>query len=94
MEEDNSLEFDMFENVRHNLTKVLVREGRELLEAERIALYVVQGMREVPRLINALAKGTRPDAEVLAVLLSVLNNAAALDKAKHVMLGIDDKIVH
>ncbi len=94
MDEDNSLEFDIFENVRHNLTGVLVREGRELIEAERIALYVVQGIRDVPKLVNALTRGNKPDSQVLLALLSVLDNAQALDRAKTILLGLEDKNMH
>ncbi|HVF49266.1 MAG TPA: hypothetical protein VNA19_04225 [Pyrinomonadaceae bacterium] len=94
MEEDNSLEFDMFEEVRRNLTQVLVREGRELIDAERIALYVVQGVREVPKFLTALVRSNKPDKEILVALLTVLNNAATLDKARNILLNLDDKIVH
>ena len=94
MDTDNSLEFDMFENVRHNLTQVLVRAGRDQIEAERIALYLVQGVRDVPRLISALARGNKADAEVLHTLLSVLDNAGALYKARDVMLGVHSDAAH
>ena len=43
MMEDSSLEFDMFEDMRRRLVEVLVSEGCERLDAEKIALYVVQG---------------------------------------------------
>ncbi|HYO63949.1 MAG TPA: hypothetical protein VER08_09990 [Pyrinomonadaceae bacterium] len=95
MEEDNSLEFDLYENVRQNLTQVLVRSGRELIEAERIALYVVQGIRDVPKLISLLARGNRPDAEVLLALMNLLEDASALNKAKELVLGLgDQKTLH
>ncbi len=41
MIEDTSSEFDMFEDVRRKLTELLLRAGREVREAERIALYIV-----------------------------------------------------
>jgi len=91
MEEDNSLEFDLYENLRQNLTQVLVRSGRELIEAERIALYVVQGIRDVPKLIASLSRGNRPDAEVLLALMNLLEDASALHKAKDLVLGLDEK---
>lgn len=96
MMEDTSMEFDMFEDVRRNLTEVLMREGRELIEAERIALYVVQGVREVPKFLTSLSRGIKPEAhrEIFEALQVVLDNAAALIKAKNVLLGIDDKIIH
>ena len=46
MIEDTSSEFDMFEDVRRKLTEIFLRGGRELIEAERIALYIVQGVRD------------------------------------------------
>ena len=88
MEHDNSLEFDMFESVRHNLTEVLMRAGHDEIEAERAALYLVQGVRDVPRLITALARGNRPDAEVLRALRGVLESAGSLEKARDVLLGL------
>ncbi|HYP53467.1 MAG TPA: hypothetical protein VEQ42_07995 [Pyrinomonadaceae bacterium] len=91
MEEDNSLEFDLYENVRQNLTQVLVRSGRELIVAERIALYVVQGVRDVPKLISSLSRGNRPDAEVLLALMNLLEDASALNKAKELVLGLDNQ---
>jgi hypothetical protein len=94
MHEDNSLEFDMFEEVRQRLTEMLVREGRELIEAERIALYVVQGVREVPKMLTMIVKSNQSDVQVRAALLSMLNNASALDKAKNLILGLDEKIIH
>lgn len=96
MIEDNSLEFDMFEDVRVNLTGVLTRNGHERIEAERIALYVVQGVREVPKLLSALAHGddAEADAQVVEVLQGVLDNASSLVKAKNLMLGIDDPPMH
>ncbi|HEX8476543.1 MAG TPA: hypothetical protein VF666_21275 [Pyrinomonadaceae bacterium] len=96
MIEDNSLEFDMFEDVRLNLTGVLMRSGRERIEAERIALYIVQGVREVPKLLSALAYGddTGADAQVLEMLHGLLDNAPALLKARDIMLGLDDQPLH
>lgn len=96
MIEDNSLEFDMFEDVRVNLTGVLIRQGHERIEAERIALYVVQGVREVPRLLAALAHGDNAEADTQAVevLRGVLDSAPSLFKARNLMLGISDPPMH
>lgn len=96
MIEDNSLEFDMFEDVRLNLTGMLIRNGHERIEAERIALYIVQGIRDVPKLLSALSHGddAEADAQVVEVLHGVLDNATALVKAKSIMLGLDDPPVH
>ena len=90
MVEDNSLEFDMFEDMRRRLVEVLVSEGRERLDAEKIALYVVQGLREMPRLLKLLSESrSHPRAEILATLGLVLENAGALDKAREMLLGPD-----
>ena len=87
MTEDNSLEFDMFEDVRRRLVEVMVTEGRERLDAEKIALYVIQGLREMPRLVKMLSESrSHPRAEILASLDLVLENATALGKAREMLL--------
>ena len=92
MIDDNSLEFDMFEDARRRLVKVLVSEGRERLDAEKIALYVVQGMREMPKLVKMLSEArSHPRAEILSTLVLVLENAAALEKARILLLNLEDK---
>ena len=88
MVEDNSLEFDMFEDMRRRLVEVLVSEGRERLEAEKIALYVVQGMREMPKLVKILSESrSHPRAQILSTLKLVLENASALEKARELLFG-------
>jgi hypothetical protein len=90
MIEDTSSEFDMFEDVRRKLIEIFLREGRELIEAQRIALYIVQGMRDVPKFLTALAETSADErARVLPLLYLVLDNAAALEKARRLLLGID-----
>jgi hypothetical protein len=90
MIEDNSLEFDMFEDMRRRLVEVLVSEGRERLDAEKIALYVVQGLREMPRLVKMLSESrSHSRAEILATLMLVLENASALDKAREMLLELE-----
>ena len=94
MTEDNSLEFDMFEDMRRRLVEVLVSEGRERLDAEKIALYVIQGLREMPKLLKMLSESrSHSRVEILAALGLVLDNAGALEKAKELLLypGDDDK---
>ena len=91
MEEDNSLEFDMLEDARRRLMETLMRAGRERLEAERIAFYVMQGIREAPKLLQALSQiRPRTDEEILATLDALLDNASSLDKARSLLLGLDD----
>jgi len=81
----------MFEDMRRRLVEVLVSEGRERLDAEKIALYVVQGMREMPRLLKMLSESrSHPRAEILATLKLVLENASALEKAREMLLGLDE----
>lgn len=90
MIEDNSLEFDMFEDVRRRLVEVLVSEGRERLDAEKIALYVVQGTREMPKILKMLSESrSHPRAEILAALKLALENASALEKARELLIVPD-----
>jgi hypothetical protein len=90
MIEDTSLEFDMFEDIRRKLVEVFVREGRTRLEAEKIALYIVQGMRDVPKLLTILTEEEK-DADILRALHSFLEDATALDRAREILLGLDPK---
>lgn len=89
MAEDNSLEFDMFEDMRRRIVEVLVSEGRERLDAEKIALYVVQGMREMPKLVKILSESrSHPRTEIMATLKLALENASALEKARELLLEL------
>lgn len=91
MIDDNSLEFDMFEDMRRRLVEVLVSEGHERLDAEKIALYVVQGTREMPKLVKMLSESrSHPRAQLLSTLRLVLENASALEKARIMLLGLDE----
>ena len=92
--DESSLEFDMFEEMRRKLTQLLSKEGRDPVEAERIAFYVVQGVREVPRLMTALSRRSSTDSEVRALLNDVLNNIPSLERARAMLLGPDDKVLH
>ena len=88
--EDNSLEFDMFEDARRRLVEVLVSEGRERLDAEKMALYVVQGLREMPKFIKMVSESrTHSRVDILSSLKLVLENASALEKAREMLLNID-----
>ena len=90
---ESSLEFDLFEDMRRKLTRALVGGGRDEIEAERIALYVMQGVREVPKLLNALAGGNATDHEIRPLLDLVLDNADSLDKARALLQG-DEQQLH
>lgn len=92
MIDDNSLEFDMFEDARRRLVELLVSEGRERLDAEKVALYVVQGTREMPKLLKLLSESRlHARAEIIAVLKLVLENAGALEKARLLLLEVDEE---
>ena len=86
---ESSLEFDLFESMRLKLARVLAVGGRGEIEAERIALYVMQGVREVPRLLNALASSNTPDGETSNILNIVLDNADSLERARALLAGQD-----
>lgn len=87
---DPSLEFDIFEMARQRLVEVFIAGGHELIEAEKIALYVVAGLRPVPRLLQVLTRIKTPTrAEILEALGPVLDEAIALDKAKRILLHMD-----
>ena len=86
---DPSIEFDVFEAVRLRLVEVLTREGYELIEAERVALYVVGCARPISRLLKAVTGGgTASQQEVLEALSQVLDEAPALEKARHIRLRL------
>lgn len=90
--EDNSMEFDMYEDARRHLTEFLVSEGKNDLEAERIALYMVQGLRGVPKFLSMLKQSQQPPSEqVRAAFYAVLDNAASLEKARSLLLKSSDE---
>jgi hypothetical protein len=91
MIDDTSLEFDMFEDARQRLVAVLIIEGRDRLEAEKIALYVIQGLRDMPKLITMLSEArTHSPTKIIQALNIVLDNASALEKARALLLGIEE----
>ena len=89
---DPSLEFDTFEYMRSKLTEALVEGGRAPLEAAKIALYVVQGVRHVPKLLRVFTveKPPTPD-EISDALGPVLDEATALEKARRLLLHLDEE---
>jgi hypothetical protein len=84
---DPSIEFDFFEVVRVRLVEALTAGGHELIEAERVALYVVEGARPVSKLLK-VTTGSQPAAheEVREVLERLLDEVPALEKARRIML--------
>ena len=88
---DPSLEFDVFELARQRLVEVFISGGHERLEAEKIALYVIEGLCHVPKLLNMLTRIKAPARdEILEALGPVLDDAVALDKAKLMLLHRDE----
>lgn len=86
-----SLEFDRFEDIRRVLADVLVAEGHELLEAEKIALYVMEGLRDSSKLMTLLADAnTHSHEEILRTLHSLLKHSQAFDKALALFLQSDE----
>lgn len=86
MIEDNSMEFDMFEDVRRRLVTIFERDGNERLVAEKLALYLVQGMRDVPKLITMLVEdGTHTQEQLTKSIRDVLDNALAFEKARNLL---------
>ncbi len=87
---DSSIEFDVFEVVRLKLVEVLIREGYGLIEAERIALYVVGCARPISKLLKAVTGGGPASQQnVLEALSQVLNEAPALEKARRIKLRLE-----
>jgi hypothetical protein len=89
---DPSIEFDLLEVVRLRLVESLTGSGGYgLLEAERIALYVIGCARPVSKLLK-VATGAPPPShgDVLEALARVLNEAQALEKARRLMLRADE----
>jgi hypothetical protein len=91
---ESSLEFDLFEEMRRKLTRVLTTEVRDAVEAQRIAFYVMQGVREVPRLLNALASRNATEEEIRVLLDLVLDNAASFDRARTLLAGEGEQPIH
>lgn len=88
---DPSIEFDVFEAVRVRLVEALTAGGYELIEAERVALYVVEGARPVSKLLK-VTTGSRPAAheEVREALARLLDETPALEKARRIMLRLEE----
>lgn len=88
---DPSIEFDVFEMVRGRLVEALTAGGRDLIEAERVALYIVEGARPVSKLLK-VTTGSQPAAheEVREALARLLDEAPALEKARRIMLRMEE----
>ncbi len=94
MLDDSSMEFDMFEEMRRKLAEAFMREGHAPLRAEKIALYIVQGTREMPKLLMAVSAEEPSDQnsqQILKAVRAILDNAHALNRAKDMLLGLDEQ---
>ena len=91
---DPSMEFDLFEVVRLRLAEALTRRDYDPLEAERIALYVVQGVRPVSQFLKVLTREEAPgDDEIIDALTRTLDEAPTFVRATRLLLraGEDDR---
>jgi hypothetical protein len=88
---DPSIEFDLFEMVRVRLVEALTAGGHELIEAERVALYIVEGARPVSKFLKVAAT-SQPAAheEVREALARLLDEVPALEKARRIMLQVEE----
>jgi hypothetical protein len=88
---DPSIEFDVFEMVRVRLVEALTAGGHELIEAERVALYVVEGARPVSKFLNvATGSQSASHEEVREALERLLDEVPALEKARRIMLQVEE----
>lgn len=84
---DPSIEFDVFEGIRRRLEEAFSASGYDNYEAARIALYVVQGVRHVPRLLKLLdGSEAANNSEIFEALGPVLDEAMILEKARRLLL--------
>ena len=78
--------------MRGKLTDAFVEGGHAPLEAAKIALYVVLGVRHVPKLLRVFTAGESPSRdEILDALDPVLDETPALEKAKRLLLHLDEE---
>jgi hypothetical protein len=83
---DPSLEFDVFEMVRLRLVEALAAAGHDMIEAERVALYVVGVARPASKLLKVATRVKPPShGELLEAVSHVLDEAEALEKARRIM---------
>ena len=77
--------------MRLRLVEVLTGAGYGLIEAERVALYVVAAARPVSKLLKLTTDPRSPSHEkVLEALSCVLEEAQTLEKARRIMLGAEE----
>ena len=87
---DPSLEYDLFEMVRLRLADLLARHGHDRIEAERVALYMVEASRPVSHFLKVMTSINLPDdEEIVEALGKVLDELPALEKARLLLLKIE-----
>ncbi len=87
---DNSIEFDMYEEIRRKLSQHLINQGKSMIDAERIALYTVQGIRAMPKLMTVLSQtSVYQDAQISQALRDMLEGALPLTKARAILISED-----
>ncbi len=87
---DNSIEFDMYEEIRRKLSQHLIDHGKSMIDAERIALYTVQGIRAMPKLMTVLSQtSVHQDAQISQALRDMLEGALPLTKARAIFMSED-----
>lgn len=87
---DPSLEFDLFEVVRLRLAEALTRRAYDPLESERIALYVVQGVRPISQFLKVLTRERTPGGdEIMDALTRMLDEAPTFARATRLLLRAD-----
>lgn len=89
---DSSIEFDMYEEIRRKLSEYLIGQGKSMIDAERIALYTVQGIQAVPKLLTVLSQtSVHRNAQISAALRDTLEGAIPLSKARAIFFSEDDE---
>jgi hypothetical protein len=84
---DPSLEYDLYEMVRLRLAETLKRRGYDPIEAERVALYMVEVSRPVANFLKVLTRIKPPeDEEIVNAMGKVLDELPALEKARLLLL--------
>ena len=80
---DPSLEYDLYEVVRVGAADALSRRGYGEIEAERIALYLIEASRPVANFLKVLTRVSPPaDDEIVSAIGKVLDELPALEKAR------------
>lgn len=88
---DNSLEFDMYEEIRRKLSQHLIGQGKSMIDAERIALYTVQGIQAMPKLLTVLSQtSVHQDVQISRALRDTLEGALPLTKARAIFMSEEE----